>query len=352
MNEAARDLRSASATHAPLVGVVIATHNYARFIPETLCSLQRQTYTHWECVIVDDGSTDDTAEVVRPFVEADGRIIYVIQSNCGQAAARNNALQIIGGEYVQFLDADDLIEERKLEKQIEFMERHTDVGIVYGGVRYFDADKPGERRHSLDDPDEPWMPGTSGRGENVLMELVSRNILAINSALLRRDVIDLVGLFDETTIVEDWDYFIRCAAAGVNFRFVDPDGTLALVRSHASSASKNLERSIEMHAALRAKIAASDYSRDVISLNREMTARDKGWAGVRLISKGERMRGVRYLVAAGLRSRKARRKAKWFACALLSPFVHPARLAKIARLEADRSPLTTLRKLKTLLLHD
>lgn len=347
MNDDPRELRSAS---APLVSVVIATHDYARFIPETLRSLQRQTYVRWECVIVDDGSTDDTAEIVRPFVEADARFVYIAQANRGQAAARNNALRRIRGKYVQFLDADDLIEDRKLERHVEYLERHEGVGLVYGGVRYFDTDAPAERRHALDDPDEAWMPETSGRGEKVLIELVCRNILAINSALLRRDVIDTVGFFDETPLPEDWDYFIRCAAAGVSFQFVDLDRTLALVRSHASSASRNLERSIRMHARLRAKIAAAGYRRDVLSLNREMTAREEGWAGVRLIAKGERMRGVRYMIAAGVRSREMRRRAKWFTCVLLSPLVRPEQLAEVAQLEAGRSPRTTLRKLKTILL--
>src|SRR5215211_4578336 len=103
----------------PLVSVITPTYNYGALIGETLDSLRRQTLTDWECVVVDDGSTDDTAEVVARFAEGEPRVSYVRQANARQAAAKNNGLARARGAYVQFLDADDLLEPLKLERQVE-----------------------------------------------------------------------------------------------------------------------------------------------------------------------------------------------------------------------------------------
>src|SRR5215210_6468575 len=104
----------------PLVSVVVPTYNYGRFIGETLDSLRAQTYDEWECVVVDDGSTDDTEGVVARVSAADARVRYVRQANQRQAVAKNTGLAESCGRYVQFLDADDLLEPRKFERQVEF----------------------------------------------------------------------------------------------------------------------------------------------------------------------------------------------------------------------------------------
>ncbi|MCA1816150.1 MAG: glycosyltransferase family 2 protein, partial [Acidobacteria bacterium] len=119
----------------PLVGVVIPAYNFAHLVAETLDSLRAQTYENWECVVVDDGSTDATAETVARYMEREPRVRYVRQENQRQAAARNTGLRHSAGDYFQFLDADDLIEPGKFARQIEFLERHADVDIVYSGVR-------------------------------------------------------------------------------------------------------------------------------------------------------------------------------------------------------------------------
>src|SRR3712207_907527 len=111
----------------PLVSVIVPTYNYGRFIGQMIDSLAAQTYARWECVIVDDGSTDDTGEVVVRRAAADGRLRYVRQENGGQPAALNTGLRNFTGDYLQILDADDMIEPRKLERQLAFLERHPEV---------------------------------------------------------------------------------------------------------------------------------------------------------------------------------------------------------------------------------
>ena len=189
----------------PLVSVIVPTYNYGHFIGQTLKSLQAQTYPHWECVVVDDGSTDDTAEVVAAHAASDPRIKYLRQQNQFQAAARNLGLRHSAGQYVQFLDADDKIEPRKLERQVAYLEEHPEVDIIYGGVRYFTETGIDESLHSVDEDNQPWMRKLSGQGRELVSTLVRRNLMVINAPLVRRRVINAVEPFAESLPpVEDW----------------------------------------------------------------------------------------------------------------------------------------------------
>jgi glycosyltransferase involved in cell wall biosynthesis len=254
----------------PLVTVIVPTYNYAHFISQTLESVCVQTYQNWECIVVDDGSTDHTNEVVSSRADEDGRIKYVYQENQGQAAARNKGIRLSAGKYFQFLDADDLIENRKIELQVDYLERHREVDIVYGGVRYFTTENPEARLHSMWGDNISWMPKISGKGKNVLSVLVRENIMVINSPLVRRSTIDDVGLFDESLPpLEDWDYWIRCAAAEKLFHFEDSEGTLALVRSHPLSSHRNNHRALMASIGLQRKIAESTTDQDLLARVRE-----------------------------------------------------------------------------------
>lgn len=105
-----------------LVSIITPTWNCARFIEETILSVQAQTYSNWELIISDDCSTDNTFEIVRNLIKKDSRIKYICNlSNSGAAITRNNALKIANGKWIAFLDSDDIWLPEKLEKQIEFM---------------------------------------------------------------------------------------------------------------------------------------------------------------------------------------------------------------------------------------
>jgi glycosyltransferase involved in cell wall biosynthesis len=102
----------------PLVSVIIPVYNGSAYIKDTLESVRQQTHENWECFIIDDGSTDDTAAVVRRFIASDERFTYFHQPNKGLSGARNAGLAQIRGRFVQFLDADDVLLPRKLEVQL------------------------------------------------------------------------------------------------------------------------------------------------------------------------------------------------------------------------------------------
>ena len=105
-----------------LVSIIMPSYNTGQYIEETIQSVLKQTYTNWELIIVDDCSTDNTDEVVKPFLSNE-KIRYIKnEKNSGAAISRNRALRESKGKWIAFLDSDDLWEQQKLEKQIEFME--------------------------------------------------------------------------------------------------------------------------------------------------------------------------------------------------------------------------------------
>src|SRR5579863_2245628 len=106
-----------------LVSVIIPVFNGAGFIAESIESVRRQTHSRFECIIIDDGSTDNTAAVIQKWIAGDWRFSYFYQPNKGLSAARNSGLVRATGEFIQFLDADDILLPSKLEEQLAFMSR-------------------------------------------------------------------------------------------------------------------------------------------------------------------------------------------------------------------------------------
>lgn len=126
-----------------LVSVITPTYNCGKFIAETIKSVQNQTYKNFEMIIVDDCSTDDTETVVKEFCDNDERIkYYKLEQNSGASVARTRAMQIADGEYMAFLDSDDLWKEDKLEKQLAFMKEN---GYAFSCTAYEKIKEDGEK---------------------------------------------------------------------------------------------------------------------------------------------------------------------------------------------------------------
>lgn len=129
----------------PSVSIITPTYNCAKFIVQTIESVLAQSYTDWEMIISDDCSTDNTQEVIKPYLEADSRIKYICNDkNSGAAITRNNALRVAQGRWIAFLDSDDLWAPEKLERQITFMEQN---GYAFSYTDYTVID---ENAQSLD----------------------------------------------------------------------------------------------------------------------------------------------------------------------------------------------------------
>ncbi len=221
-------------TH-PLVSVIMPCYNYASFLKDSVGSILSQTYANWECIIIDDGSTDNSKEVALQLCQKDNRIKYVVQVNSGPAVARNHGLKLAKGSLIQFLDADDLIESRKFEKQVAFFDQHPDCDIVYSNVKYFSSESPDKLYDDIDLKSGPWMKKVSGMGDAMIMELLNANIMVINSPLVRSTLFDKHGLMNEVLqFNEDWELWARFAIGNAGFQYNASSGTQALVRVHNS----------------------------------------------------------------------------------------------------------------------
>lgn len=226
-----------------MVSVIIPTYNYAAFIAETLDSVIRQTYTDFECLIIDNGSTDNTKDIVEPYL-SDPRFKYYYRENKGVAVARNEGMSLANGKYIQFLDADDLIEKNKLKAAVEFLEANGGTDIVYSDMRYFKNENPLALFKSYKcDPadDKPWMSYVSGHGKNLAEVFLKGNTIVISSPVFRRALLEEVGMFDESLQHnEDWDFWFRIALGGKQFKFFDSPEAKTLIRLHKTSASVNV----------------------------------------------------------------------------------------------------------------
>lgn len=223
-----------------MVSIIVTTHNYGHFLAETINSVRGQTFSDWECIVVDRGSTDNTRDIMNDFTAKDGRFKYLFRGDKGVSAARNSGIEISRGEYIQFLDGDDLLQKNKIDEQLKIFSSHPEVDIVYGDVRFFDDGNSGVLRNSKtgNKPDD-WLPHLSGSGDVIMDVLKSYNFLVTHSPLVRRSVIERCGVFDERMeALEDWDFWLRCAGKGCYFMFHHAADAMVLVRVHSKSLSR------------------------------------------------------------------------------------------------------------------
>ena len=281
----------------PIISVIIPTYNYSQYVADAIRSVQSQSFSDWECLVIDDGSTDNTRQIVADISASDPRVRYFYQQNKGLSAARNTGIKESSGDFLQFLDSDDLLESRKLELQLNYFFSHPDVDIVYGDMRYFPSDHPQERLFSLKNTNKPWMPKISGRGKEIVRQLLNDNIMVVNCPLLRRKVIDATGLFDEgLNANEDWDYWLRCALNDFNFMYLDLPETLALVRHHPASMSKDPFRMINAKEQVHHKFDALLIDSELKSANRKALACAGLLRALETIRTGQRSAGFKELL--------------------------------------------------------
>jgi glycosyltransferase involved in cell wall biosynthesis len=224
---------------SPLISVIIPCYNYALYLPDSIGSIMDQSYSNWECLVIDDGSTDNSGEIIRGFCAKDRRISYFLQANSGPTVARNYGLKLAKGEFIQFLDADDLLENRKMEKQVAVFNRE-DCDIVYGSVKYFNSPDRSRLYDSEDLRSGPWMKKLSGSGDTMILELLKGNIMETSAPLIRKSLFERLGNMNEELLFnEDWELWARFAIGNARFKFEDAEGTKVLRRVH-DSYSKNV----------------------------------------------------------------------------------------------------------------
>ena len=216
----------------PLVSVVIPTHNSARFIAEAVRSVLAQTYRRCEVIVVDDGSSDGTREVLEPFAD---RIRYLHQANQGPSAARNAGIRMAQGQFICLLDADDRWAPAKVERQAAFMTSHDDVGLLFTDAE--EVDDAGIQKASIL---KTMMFGravlSEARLEQPFRRLVEENFVPTSTVMIRASCLLKAGLFDEDLQnAEDRDMWLRLAAYA-------PVGCLPFVLATKRSHGGNISR--------------------------------------------------------------------------------------------------------------
>lgn len=215
-----------------LVSIVMPAYNAASTIAESISSVLGQTYDRWELIVVNDGSTDETSSAVAPFL-SDKRICLIKQENAGVAAARNRGIKQSSGEFVSFLDADDLWVKNKTARQLEMFRNSDDpaLGLVYSRYASFCT----SLSYAQSRNDDAYFAYLAPKLRIMVYDFIATSTVMTTSA-----VISNVGLFDETLSgTEDWDLWIRILS-GYSVGLVDE--TLMMYRENPQGLSKNFQK--------------------------------------------------------------------------------------------------------------
>jgi len=241
----------------PLISIIVPCFNQAQYLDEALQSVLDQTYTNWECIIINDGSTDNTEEIVEKWLQTDNRFKYLYEENKGRSSARNYGLDVINGTYIQFLDSDDFLDKRKLE--ISFLElNHNNKNcnkIAITNFRMFD-----------DNLQKSTMPYCK----------LSEQLFNYNSVLYKWETVFSIpihcGLFhssffqnfrfsEELNAKEDWFMWINFFKNEPTIYFIDKP--LVYYRRHQYNTTNNSEYMVENHKKaiiyLKHVISENDY---------------------------------------------------------------------------------------------
>ncbi|MBW4574226.1 MAG: glycosyltransferase [Aphanothece sp. CMT-3BRIN-NPC111] len=214
----------------PSVSVIITTYQRASLVTQAIKSVLAQSYKDYEIIVVNDGSTDNTAEVLNKFQD---KIKIIHQNNKGLSFARNIAIQNSQGQYIAFLDDDDVWLPTKLEKQIALLEANNKIGLIYSDMSYFD--------------EKEIFPETTAKKRPLPLARISWMLFPYpnltprpSSVVVRRETLDEIGLFDESlTACEDYDLWLRISEKWLVYYLDEP---LTMYRLSDTNMSKNKER--------------------------------------------------------------------------------------------------------------
>lgn len=209
----------------PKVSVIITTYNREKFLRETITSVLSQSYNDFELIIIDDGSTDKTKDIVDSFT--DERISYYYQQNKGQNIARNLGMSISQGEYIAHVDSDDLWINTKLEKQVKILNEKKDIGLVYCGTKLIDCNSEFVKKLKI-----------HNHNGYVLDKLLMSNFLYNGSnTLFRKTCLTKVVNFDESVNrMTDWQFYLKFS---IYYKFYSIPEYLVLYRVHDTNMSIN-----------------------------------------------------------------------------------------------------------------
>ncbi|PIV19327.1 MAG: glycosyl transferase [Elusimicrobia bacterium CG03_land_8_20_14_0_80_50_18] len=188
----------------PHISVIITTYNRKDFAAEAVESVRKQTCSDYELIIVDDGSTDGSREILGPKADK-----YIFQKNAGVSAARNAGFTASSGKYICFLDSDDLWMKDKLDVQIDFMEKNPSMPLCYTGEKWLKcgSHKNQKKHHSK-------------RGGDIFVKCLEMCIISPSSAMIRRETLERLKFDEKLPVCEDYDMWLRISSEH-NIAYID-----------------------------------------------------------------------------------------------------------------------------------
>lgn len=206
-------------TGTPRISVIVTCFNQEAWIGQALASVQSQTAADWECIVVDDGSTDNSAGVITQICEQDSRFRLIRQSNTGVSGARNTGFAACRGQFLQFLDGDDWLNHQKFELQLQHFQRDPEMHVSCCGFVYQHLNTQSFTRY-------PSQPLQRAPLQQMLFNWFDGACLPLHAALFRRDIWP-AGVFpfrpDYNGRCEDWIFLVDAALLGANFGMLDKE---------------------------------------------------------------------------------------------------------------------------------
>jgi glycosyltransferase involved in cell wall biosynthesis len=234
-----------------LVSIIVPCYNQAQYLDATLQSVFLQTYTNWECIIVNDGSPDHTEEVAKQWVEKDSRFVYLNKENGGLSSARNAGLDLIKGDYIQFLDSDDILDNRKLELSIKELYLDVNVNVVISNFRMF-TDTPNSLSRPFCKLGIEFF-----NFKSTLLKWESVFSIPIHCGLFNTYLFKDFRFPEELKAKEDWIMWLCLFQKEIKVSFLDKP--LAYYRIHQKSMTKDAKHMMENH------MKAIVYIKNIIS---------------------------------------------------------------------------------------
>jgi glycosyltransferase involved in cell wall biosynthesis len=177
------------------ITAIIPTYNRAEFITRVIESVQNQSYKVDEIIVVDDGSTDNTKEIVSKYKD----VIYIYQENRGVSSARNSGIKASSSEYIAFLDSDDIWHEEKIKEQMSLHKSTPHIALSYTDEKWIRGDKEIKKKaHNLK------------KHHDIFLQSLNNCVIGCSTVMIKRDVLNDIGYFDESMeVCEDYDLWIR-----------------------------------------------------------------------------------------------------------------------------------------------
>jgi len=215
----------------PLVSIIIPCYNHEKYVSQTIESIVNQTYRNIELIVIDDGSKDNSVNVIQKLADK-YNFTFLYRSNKGLPTTLNEGIKLSKGKYFSACASDDIYKLDKIEKQVEFMEDNNEYAMCYGKIVCFE--------NCIENTSE--YPNSNRQGW-VFDDLLNYGcFIPAPSAFIRKDVFETVGDYDENLLIEDWDMWLRIAR---KFQVGYVDEYLAYYRKHDTNTSSQILKMYE-----------------------------------------------------------------------------------------------------------